>query len=241
VRAAFSYFSVLPVGAAGAPGTRALAFLPLVRLALGALAGGAAWCISLSAPHAIAAVVAFTLSIVLTGALHVDGFLDSCDALFAGVTPERRLEIMKDPRHGTFAVAGFACLAALWIAALWTIPAERYPLVLAFCGGTARWAMTLNAFFSPYARAANSAKGVGERPSPLVWLGWWIALSWAGALLLPAAIAQVAAAGAAALLLGGWARAKLGGGLTGDVYGFGISAIDVFLLLWQAAISVPRS
>jgi len=43
---------------------------------------------------------------VLTGALHLDGFLDACDGLLGGYTPESRLEIMRDERLGAFALAG---------------------------------------------------------------------------------------------------------------------------------------
>jgi adenosylcobinamide-GDP ribazoletransferase len=44
--------------------------------------------------------------VVVTGALHFDGFCDLCDGLFGGRTPEDRLRILRDPHLGTFGLAG---------------------------------------------------------------------------------------------------------------------------------------
>ncbi len=44
------------------------------------------------------------LPVVLTGGIHLDGFCDTVDALAGNTTPQRRLEILKDPHAGAFAV-----------------------------------------------------------------------------------------------------------------------------------------
>ena len=82
----------MPVGVADAPQADALAWLPLVGAVTGALAGTAGWLVSLVAPHPLAAAAAFAAVLVLTGAIHLDGFLDCCDALFAPVPLAQRLE-----------------------------------------------------------------------------------------------------------------------------------------------------
>ena len=222
---------MLPAGVTDAPDAVALAWLPLVGISLGAIAGGLAWAIGLIAPEPFVVAAAFSASIVLSGAVHVDGFLDACDALFASVPPQRRLEIMQDPRHGTFAVAGFAAVAAWWIAALVSLPAAALPWALAFSAGASRLAAVLNAYRLPYGRAGASANAFARRPPwPLLCVGaivlvaialgahapWWI-------------LAGVAAAGLA-LLLGEAAARRLGGVLVGDVYGATIVVIDVALL-----------
>jgi cobalamin synthase len=158
----------VPVGAAGAPDARALAWLPLVGCAIGALAGVAAWGASFVAPEPFVVATAFAASIVLSGAVHLDGLLDACDALAASVPPERRLEIMKDPRHGTFAVAGFAVVGVWWLAALWSIPPGVLPFALAFSAGTARAAAVLNAYALPYGRTDASARAFASRPPAAV-------------------------------------------------------------------------
>jgi adenosylcobinamide-GDP ribazoletransferase len=230
---ALAYFTIAPVGAREAPDAGALAALPLVGALTGAIAGAAARGVAALAPHPLAVATAFGLSIVLTGALHLDGFLDSCDALFASVCPERRLEILKDPRHGTFAVAGFAVLAAFWLAALWALPIARLPATLACSGALARWATVLNAYFVPYARAGAPTRAFENTPPlPSIILegsGILAAASWLWS--VPPACALVAAAAAAALLGGDWARRRLGGGVTGDAYGFLITALEVLILV----------
>jgi cobalamin synthase len=54
------------------------------------------------------------------------------------VSPERRLEIMRDPRHGTYAIVGMAIVSVLWLYALVQIPAPLMPAVLAITGFLAR-------------------------------------------------------------------------------------------------------
>jgi len=142
---AFSYFSILPVRHADdPPGDGAIAFLPLVGLVVGALAGfGAygAWLITHSG--FAAAMVAWVLSIGLSGAIHVDGFLDCCDGLFATAPPQRRLEIMRDPHHGTYAIVGMAIVSVLWLYALVQIPPDMLPVTLSVTGTISRWGSVL--------------------------------------------------------------------------------------------------
>ena len=78
--------------------------LPLVRLHFGIPA---------------AAVCAALLPVFLTGGIHLDGYLDVTDALSSWQSCQRRLEILKDPHVGSFAVIGAAsCL--LWTYGLFT-------------------------------------------------------------------------------------------------------------------------
>jgi adenosylcobinamide-GDP ribazoletransferase len=60
----------------------------------------------LDLPAGVAAVLVITTQVLTTGAFHEDGLADSCDGLFGGHTVERRLEIMKDSRIGTFGGCG---------------------------------------------------------------------------------------------------------------------------------------
>jgi adenosylcobinamide-GDP ribazoletransferase len=199
-----------------------LAFLPLVGAVVGALAGTGGWALSLVAPHALAVAVTFGLSLVLTGALHVDGFLDSCDAVFAPVSPERRMEILKDPHRGTFAIAFFAALCAIWLAALWSIDPLRLPLGLAFAGSAARWIAVSIAFIDGYGPAAQRPRRAVHAFMGLLVLalGWSY---WGHAVLL-------IALGAPAFAAAGWMKSRLGGRLNGDCFGFLIACTEVAIL-----------
>jgi adenosylcobinamide-GDP ribazoletransferase len=225
----------LPVGWAEAPRADALAWLPLVGALLGALAGGVGWLVGLAAPHPLAAAAAFAATLVLTGAIHLDGFLDSCDGLLASVPLERRLEILKDPRHGTYALAGFGILAAVWLGALVSLKPVAYPALLAFAGGAARFAAVLNAFAFPYGRAGHSARAFERRPNA-AFLAVGLAASLACAWGRPALFAAAGAACAAALGLGRLAAGRLGGALVGDVYGAIVTVLEAGLLAVAAAV-----
>ena len=155
-------------------------FLPLASAAIvGGIAGlagvGYATFALLHVHWAFA--VAWAAAIGLTGAIHVDGFLDSCDGLLVAAPPPRRLEIMKDPRHGTFAVVGFAVLVVFWLLAMAPIPPERLPLLLAWSGALSRLAVVPNAWAFPYARAGAMSATFATRPSYVLFVavvrhGW---------------------------------------------------------------------
>lgn len=221
---------MLPVGAIAsgpAPDTAALVALPIVGAVVGALAGGIGLAAALVVPHAIAAALALGALILLTGALHLDGFLDGCDAFFASVSPERRLEILKDPRHGTFAVAGMFVLGILWFSALAALPPPWYPALLAFAGALARLATVTNAYRYPYARRGAETRAFASRPAPAPLAFQAALLAIAAYAIAPVMLVTLPLALLAALLLGGRIARALGGGLVGDAYGFIIVILEV--------------
>jgi adenosylcobinamide-GDP ribazoletransferase len=208
-----------------------LPWLPFVGALTGALAGLAAEGVAHVTSRALAVACAFAALLVLTGAIHVDGFLDGCDAFFASVSPERRLEILEDPRHGTFAVAGFAAVFALWLAALWSLAPANYPFALALSGASARWSSVIHARYVPYGRAGAVTRAFEERPSLGVLalgLGLVLALAWPFGKRGAAAFALALALAALCVR---WIRPRLGGGLTGDAYGFTIVVAEVGALV----------
>ena len=91
---------------------------------------------------ALSALVAVTL-VILTGGLHLDGLMDTCDGLFGGRTRERKLEIMRDSRVGSFGVLGALCILLLKFALLASVPTHSLPLALLLALPTARWSMAL--------------------------------------------------------------------------------------------------
>lgn len=122
------FFSRLPTGDRPheSPDLSRMALaLPFTSLVIGALPAfvlmGACW---IGVPSFFAAALAVAALVIATGAMPEDALADAADGLFGGATIERRLEIMKDSRHGTFGVsalclylvlrvAGFGSLAAI--------------------------------------------------------------------------------------------------------------------------------
>lgn len=60
----------------------------------------------ISAGPQLYGVILTILPILITGGIHLDGFLDTTDAISSWQTKERRLEILKDSHTGAFAVIG---------------------------------------------------------------------------------------------------------------------------------------
>jgi adenosylcobinamide-GDP ribazoletransferase len=236
---AFAYFTVIPIGrlaSAGAPDAYALSFLPLVGAVVGGLAGGIGYAIFLVLHVNWAFAVAWAAAIGLTGAIHVDGLLDACDGLLVTATPQRRREIMTDPRHGTFAVVGMAVLTVFWLIALAPVPPDRLPLLLAWSGALSRLAVVPNAWAFPYARGGAMSATFASRPSYVVFALSFVmveALAW---FVAPLALLVAPVAIVIALIGGVWSSRRLGGGLTGDVYGAIIVKIEVLALLTASLI-----
>ncbi len=80
-------------------------------------------------PLSLVAILVVGLWVVLTGGLHIDGWTDCWDALAATVSPERRFEILKDSRLGTFGALALILLLAVKIAA---VAQADFPLIMLF-------------------------------------------------------------------------------------------------------------
>ncbi len=78
-----------------------VAWFPIVGIVIGAVTGAAYLSTVEFVDSFLAALLAVALGTMLTGGLHEDGLADTSDAL-GGSTMQRRLEIMRDSRVGTF-------------------------------------------------------------------------------------------------------------------------------------------
>ncbi len=88
-----------------------LSCLPVLGLELGVLWYAVSWLLGLvRAPAPITALVLCVYPCAVTGAIHLDGFMDVVDAVRSCADRERRREILKDPHVGSFAVIGCAVL-----------------------------------------------------------------------------------------------------------------------------------
>ncbi len=87
-------------------------FVPVGGL-IGAIAAGVASLAWHVLPWSAAAALGVLTLVAVSGGLHLDGFMDTCDGLGSRAPRERALEIMKDPNTGAFAVLGCICLLIL--------------------------------------------------------------------------------------------------------------------------------
>jgi adenosylcobinamide-GDP ribazoletransferase len=216
LRAAFSFLTILPLGyAEGRKPGWSLTGYPVVGAVIGALLTAVAT-ISPFSREATAFLVLLTW-VVVTGGLHLDGFGDSCDGLLATVEPARRLEIMKDPRTGSWAVIGLIVL----LLGKWTFIASLPAPLLLLPPIVGRWVMVIAVYVFPYARSSGLGsffrQGLGRKQ---IFAATLMAIGLAAftGQFVPVVIAfQVAIF--CGSLVGQWALRRLGGGITGDVYG----------------------
>ncbi|NLO84823.1 MAG: adenosylcobinamide-GDP ribazoletransferase [Clostridiales bacterium] len=95
-----------------------LCFFPLIGLVVGVLLGGWLWlCDFFAFGMLLRGVIGTAIPLLVTGGIHMDGFMDTCDAIASWQTKERRLEILKDPHTGAFAVIN-CCLYLLVMSAV---------------------------------------------------------------------------------------------------------------------------
>lgn len=221
---AVQFLTIVPVRVSGpvTPADRgwALAWYPLVGAALGLVAGGAALGLRLTgAPEAVAAAVALALGIGLTGGLHFDGLIDTCDGAFSQRPPAERLAIMRDPRAGSFGVAGGICILLVKEAALTTVPAERLVAGMVAALALSRAVMASAAVLAPYGRpdglGARMTSSAGRRQLVLAWLAALAVTVLAGG---PIGLVWIALAAAVGWAAARWLLTRLPG-LTGDTYG----------------------
>ena len=194
-------------------------WFPVVGALVGAAAGGVAAGLGELVPAAVAAVMAVLTGVVITGAFHEDGLADTADAIAGGWTLERRLEILKDPRHGTYGVAALCASIVLRVVAVASLsPAAAFGgLVAAHTLGRGAAVATMGVV--PVARrdglGAEFARSVGAgRAATAAVVAVAIAALASGWWLGPLALAAAVGAATVAVL----ARRAFGG-ITGDVLG----------------------
>jgi adenosylcobinamide-GDP ribazoletransferase len=246
--AGIAFYSRLPVPSSdpAAPSLERMApVLPLVSLAIGLAPALLAVLLTLvGLPGVFAAGLAVALYIGVTGAMAEDALADAADGLLGGTTASRRLEIMRDSRHGTYGVLALVLLVLLRVLAVGAIVtlhpvavigAWLAAMVLARSGSL--WlAMAL-----PPARRDGLSASMGRVSKRAFAIGLGIAA-------ILAAVLSYAVGGAAGLILialgtaavtAGWTWAcrRFVGGQTGDLIGALQALIELAVLTVLLALA----
>ena len=217
-----------PASSAAAPtaaqSAAAVPYYPLVGALVGAFAGIVFCLTHLVFPVALSIVLATAATLLVTGALHEDGLADTCDGLGGGATRERALEIMRDPRLGTYGAAGLGLVLAAKVLALVAAPVEVIPWLLVAGHAASRSSMALALASGTYARTAGIAATLaqGSPAGGRIAFAILIGLAVSGTLLVEAPpMALLAGLGGLALghLLMRRAYERKLGGYTGDCLG----------------------
>ncbi|MHC4197446.1 MAG: adenosylcobinamide-GDP ribazoletransferase [Planctomycetota bacterium] len=190
-------------------------------------------------PGGLADALIIVVFIALTGALHLDGLADTADGIWGAWDAEKRLEIMKDSRTGTFGVVALLVVLGLKylsfngiedhvITAVTSLrayspvagfPAEK-ATVLLLMPVVGRWAQTLAAGLYPYARdeSGTAHRLVVNTQVKDAAVATAITLFFAGLLLGGTGLIIVAGLAVAVFLQAFYINSRTGG-LTGDTLG----------------------
>jgi adenosylcobinamide-GDP ribazoletransferase len=152
----------------------------------------------------------------LTRGLHLDGLADMADGFGGGFTPEKRLEIMKDPRTGSFGVAALSVTLLVKTAALASLLGESHFLSCAAALVLSRLTLTLLTALGHYPRQSGTAGSmVGKIAFRYVVTAVALATP---VLLIPGGLIAAGVIGVVSAWV--WRTSnRLIGGITGDVLG----------------------
>lgn len=169
---ALGFLSTLPVPNLGevreGEMRQASVFYPAVGYIVGAILAGVGW-LSGFLPDGVQGALLLGAWLWLTGMLHLDGLLDSADALLAMKSPSRRLQILSDVHLGSFAFGvGFAVLLLKWQ----LLASQPHGLALLCIPALVRFALLVPMQLYPAARP----EGLGARAKEG---RVWAALLWA--------------------------------------------------------------
>lgn len=143
-------------------------YFALVGLLLGALCALVLYASQLLFPSHVAIVLMMVFSLLLTGAFHEDGLTDMADGIGGGMTVERRLEIMKDSRIGTYgASALIMTLLAKYVLLSELIQSQQILLIIVVSYGLSRAVAASLIYDMPYVTDTDTSKSkpLAERQS----------------------------------------------------------------------------
>lgn len=209
---------------------------PAIGALIGAVTGGLFWGLSIAGlPTLAAAGLALATQLALTGALHEDGLADMADGFGGGLTRDRKLEIMRDSRLGTYGGAALVLSLLIRVGLIAALPPAAAPGLLAIAQGASRWLPTALRIGLPPARRAEEGGGLTAAVAATDALPVSLRAA-VPTLLLPLLLDGILAALTVALALGlvWWAMHRLCRrhiqGFTGDTLGGSQQIAEITLL-----------
>ncbi|MEM5789298.1 MAG: adenosylcobinamide-GDP ribazoletransferase [Syntrophobacteraceae bacterium] len=213
------------------------ACFPIAGFLLGLIYFAPAFLLKGSVPAPLLSILVCAAMVIMTRGLHLDGVADLADGFWGGMTPERRLEIMKDSRIGAFGVLALIFAISLKIASIHgLLVTGRLEIILA-APVFGRFAMVAAAYGAGYARRQGLGKPFLEniRVQHLAFASAFFALC-ATPILGPAVTAGFLLPVLGSALILRFMSNRLLGGITGDVLGTVSETAEIVVLVLGACI-----
>jgi adenosylcobinamide-GDP ribazoletransferase len=240
---ALAFFSRIPVPASTPYSPELLnqssRYLSLVGLLLGALQALVLLLAAQLLPFSIAVLLSLISGLVLTGAFHEDGLADTADGLGGGLSLDRKLEIMKDSRVGTYGlVALFSVFLIKW-QSLFALDTQAVWALVLVAGLSRATAVSLT-FVLPYQQLdiVSKSKPIATSLQKRALLSIWLfVLPFLYFIPLSLALSLLAILALSFILLFFYYRSQLQG-YTGDLLGAAqqmseLSCYLVWLIWWR--------
>lgn len=203
----------------------AICFFPVIGLVIGALLYG--WsivCTKYGFGQICFALVGAVIPVIITGGIHLDGFMDTADALHSYEKKEKKLEILKDPHVGAFAAIAAICFFMLYGAGLTLIWKEDQLLLLGLSYIISRTLSGMSLVWFPTAKKDGtlySFSSMAHKKTVRVVLVTLLAMGFISAVMIQPFIGVVMALAAMWV----WTyyyymSLKQFGGITGDLAGY---------------------
>lgn len=212
-----------------------LVYYPLVGLIIGLILAALNWLFGFLFPQAVANGLLIVSLVIISGALHLDGFIDTCDGIAGHKPVEARWQVMHDSRTGAFGVVGAVLLILMKYVSLNSVPPGLLTPTLIMMPVLGRWAMVYAIFAYPYARP----EGLGKIIKPgATWFSFGaatvitlvigIGLAWIG--LDVTAVVTMVGVWVIIVIVATFFK-RMFAGLTGDTYGAINEIAEVSVLL----------
>ena len=160
---ALQFLTPVPIRIKGAIGDKDLAgsaaYFPLVGLLAGAALVLSYKILNLVFPYAVTCAFLMIINVMISGGLHIDGFIDTFDALASGSDRKRMLEIMKEGRPGAVGMAAVVLLFIAKYSLLVSLPKEAVEASLIVMAVMSRTSFVASSALYTYARDVEGLGG----------------------------------------------------------------------------------
>jgi adenosylcobinamide-GDP ribazoletransferase len=211
---------------------KAALYLPIVGLIVGGIQWLTYYVLTNLLPANITSIFVFIISVLITGALHVDGIGDTCDGFYAFKGKDKIIEIMKDSRIGTYACIAIVMDILLKISSMTYIIENKLAIIIILAPVIARFSIIFISLIGKPAKSSGSGNLFIGNMSKIIalcaaLLTFVVSIIFVG--ILDSTIIFIISM-IITFLVNKYSESKIGG-ITGDILGANNELVEIFVLI----------